>query len=444
MSYADSIEYLYNLQKYGIKLGLDNIRTLMSLFNNPQKDFLSVHVAGTNGKGSTSAMIASMLQASGLKVGLFTSPHLVSFTERVRINNEKISEQDVVGLTDEIRKAISKTDDFSPTFFEVVTTIGFLYFKRNNIDIAIIETGMGGRLDATNVIKPEVSVITNISYDHKEFLGNALKEIAGEKAGIIKEGIPVVTSRQDKSAMQVLRKKADEQGSEIFEYGKDFSAVLKEEDINGCVFDYQGEAKINNLWMPLIGRHQMFNAASALKAVEILSKRLPDMSGLSPDVMRTGLETVKWPGRLEFVSYNPPILIDGAHNPDASAVLADSLKRLFLKKYNRMILILGVMADKDIEGILSPLLPLASQIICTVPNYSRAESPQRLADRAVSMGYKNIHTAPAVMKAIELAKSKIKDAKSDLILITGSLYTIGEVKEILGEKAVLGSLRETR
>lgn len=444
MSYADSIEYLYNLQKYGIKFGLDNIRTLTALFNNPQKEFLSIHVAGTNGKGSTSAMIASMLQASGLKVGLFTSPHLVSFTERIRINNEKIEEQDVVDLTDEIKKAVFKIEDFSPTFFEVVTMIGFLYFQRKSIDIAVIETGMGGRLDATNVIKPEVSVITNISYDHKEFLGNTLKEIAGEKAGIIKDGIPVVTSGQDESVMQVLRKKAVEKGSEIFEYGKDFSAVLKEEDINGCVFDYQGEAKINNLWMPLIGRHQVFNAASALKAVEILSKRLPNMSGLNPEVMRVGLKTVKWHGRLEFVSDNPPILIDGAHNPEASAVLSDSLKRLFLKKYNRIILILGVMADKDIEGILTPLLPLASEIICTMPNYSRAESPQRLAERAASMGYKNIHTAPTVMKAIELAKSKINDAKSNLILITGSLYTIGEAKEILGEKAVLGSLREAR
>ncbi|MBI5188953.1 MAG: bifunctional folylpolyglutamate synthase/dihydrofolate synthase, partial [Nitrospirae bacterium] len=210
MSYSETVNYLYNLQRHGIKFGLDNIIRLMSVLDNPHESFLSVHVAGTNGKGSTSAMIASILQAAGLRVGLFTSPHLVSFTERIRINDEEITEDEVISLTDEIREKSSRlkaqSSDFSPTFFEVVTAMAFMYFKRRKIEIAVVEVGMGGRLDATNIIIPEVSVITSISYDHKEFLGNTLKEIANEKAGIIKDGIPVVISYQEPEAMEVIEK----------------------------------------------------------------------------------------------------------------------------------------------------------------------------------------------------------------------------------------------
>jgi len=494
MSYNDTINYLYGLQKHGIKLGLDNITEMLSLFNNPQSHFKSIHIAGTNGKGSTSAMVASILAAAGYKVGLFTSPHLVSFTERIRVSNEEITEHEVVELTEEIRDRIhppvpslAKEGEgrVNPTFFEFVTAMGFLYFKRKDVEWAVVETGMGGRLDATNVLIPEVSVITGVSYDHEEFLGDTITEIAVEKAGIIKNGVPVVISAQELPVLNVIGGKAVEKSSPLFIYGKDFNGVLKSSDINGITFDYDGDDyTIKDVFMPLVGEHQLFNACLAVKAAIIA---LSKVSGkqyavynkgkignkksaycLLPTAycqIKEGLAATKWPGRLELISDNPPILIDGAHNPSASAVLADSLKKNFLKVYKRIILIMGIMADKDLNGILAPLLPLASEIIFTAPAYERAASPQLLAECASAMGFTNIHISPTVKEAIEMATkccesgnrrigesekknnhfthSPIRPFTYSLILITGSFYTIGEAKEILEGKGILSRLRET-
>ena len=457
MSYSDTIDYLFGLQKHGIKLGLDNTVKLLSCFGNPQTSFKSVHVAGTNGKGSTSAMIASILQSAGFKVGLFTSPHLVSFTERIRINNKQITENEVVELADEIKLKVeslklevknSKSGTFEPTFFEVVTAMGFIYFKRKNVDWAVIETGMGGRLDATNVLMPEATVITSIGYDHKEFLGNTISDIAGEKAGIIKEHVPVITSSQEPVVMDKIEKKAREKDSEIFVYGRDFAAKVKHGDINGSVFDYQGDIFFEDIKVSLPGAHQVLNASLALKTSTALIKRSELLKArLTPDAVRDGLKNVKWPGRLELVSDNPPILIDGAHNPSASASLADSLRRIFLKTYKRIILIAGMMADKDIKGIMAPLLPMASEIILTAPGYERAASAEILAECAASLGFTNVHIASTVKSAIDTAikirqKSEVVTRHSSLILITGSFYTIGEAKEALGEKGILSRLRE--
>jgi len=476
MDYAATVNYLYGLQKHGIKLGLDNTVKLLSALGNPQNHFSSIHVAGTNGKGSTSAMMASILQTNGLKVGLFTSPHLVSFTERIRVNNEEITEREVVELAEEIRNMIHDSGcriqdnknvnresrivhhEFNPTFFEVVTAMGFLYFKRKNIDWAVVETGMGGRLDATNVLRPEVSVITNINYDHKDFLGNTITEIAGEKAGIIKDGIPVVTSLQEPSAMEVIKKKAGEKGARLFVYGKDFSSSIKTETVDGSVFDYEGDINFEDLFVPLSGRHQVLNAALAIKAIELASG---EIASFTHESVRAGLESIKWQGRLELISENPEILIDGAHNPSASAVLAEALEKNFLPRYGRLILVLGIMADKDIEGIMRPLLPLASEIILTAPAYERAAPPQRLAEIAAGMEFRNTYIAFSVREAIKMAikfseslsgesvsrknqpaHSPIHRFTHSLILIAGSFYTIGEAKEIICGKGVLSGLRE--
>jgi len=465
MSYSDTINYIYNLQKHGTKFGLSNITRLVSIFGNPHESFLSVHVAGTNGKGSTSAFIASLLKISGLKVGLFTSPHLVSFTERIRVNSEEITEYEVMSLTEEIR---SKVVDFSPTFFEVVTALAFLYFQRKRIDIAVIEVGMGGRLDATNILMPEVSVITCIDYDHREYLGDTLSEIAYEKAGIIKDSIPVVISSQAPDVLEVIEAKAKEKNSEVYLYGRDFSAVLKREDPSGICFDYFGgdSFDIHDLYLPLIGEHQMQNATVAIKAVELLSKKITPNSELrTPNFIREGLKDVKWPGRLEMIQDDPPILIDGAHNPGAAVVLSRALVKNFLGIYKRIILILGIMGDKDIEGIMKPLLPITSEIILTSPGYERAAPPAKLAGIAASLGFPEVRIAACVKDAIEMAikiaecgmqnsecemqsteyeiipKSEICNPKS-LIVITGSFYTIGEAEEVLGQKGVLTRLRE--
>jgi dihydrofolate synthase / folylpolyglutamate synthase len=459
MSYRDTVQYLYGLQQYGIKFGLDNITNLLSALHDPHKAFPSVHIAGTNGKGSTSAVIASLLQSAGLRVGLFTSPHLVSFTERIRINGEPITEHDVIELAEEVRGIVSRSAGFSPTFFEVVTAMALLYFERKKTDIAVIEVGMGGRLDATNIITPGVSVITNISFDHKEFLGRTLGEIAFEKAGIIKKGIPVVASLQEPEAKAVIKKRAEEEEAELFFYGSDFSADMKKEDVTGITFDYADNSMtIRDLTLPLAGVHQMQNASVAIKAATLaLRKNEETPSHEITDWIRNGLASSKWPGRLEFISEKPPIVIDGAHNPAAAAALARTLKSTFLEKYKNIIMILGIMNDKDIEGIMGPLLPLASHIVCTSPAGSRAARAEKLAAVAASLGFPAVRVTRTVKEALDCAMqiampddpspiaqhpSPSAIAPMPLIVITGSFYTIGEAKEVLGKKGVLGGLRE--
>jgi dihydrofolate synthase/folylpolyglutamate synthase len=450
MSYSETINYLYNLQKYGIKFGLANITQLLSNLSNPHLSFLSVHVAGTNGKGSTSAIIASILHTAGLKVGLFTSPHLINFTERIKVNGEEISEEEVIHLTDEIKEIATKLEDFYPTFFEVVTAMAMLYFKRKNIDIAVIEVGMGGRLDATNIILPEVSVITNISFDHQEFLGRTLKEIAHEKAGIIKNGIPVVVSSQDPEAMDVIKHKAEEKDAELYIFGRDFFTTLKKEDLAGIIFDYRdNDSDLKDLFLPLIGSYQVQNASVAIKTVKILAqkieKKLNDasLSDNRDEFIRRGLKNLKWHGRLELIESQPPILIDGAHNPAAAEAISNSIKKVFKDKFKKIIIVLGVMSDKDIKGIMEPLLTVASEIILTAPAYSRAASPGKLAEIAESMGFFNIKIVPTVKEALEKAKeAALSDNDSPLIVITGSFYTIGEAKEVIGSKGILTTLRE--
>jgi dihydrofolate synthase/folylpolyglutamate synthase len=426
MGYKDAISYLYGLQKHGIKLGLENPLKLLSLFGNPHDSFKSIHIAGTNGKGSTASMLASMLKHAGFKVGLFTSPHLVSFTERIRINDEEILEEEVVALAEEIKE---KAGSINPTFFEVVTVMAFVYFKRKNVDWAVIETGMGGRLDATNVIKPQVSIITSISYDHKEFLGESIEEIAGEKAGIIKEGVPVVTAPQEPPAMDVIIKRAEEMHSKVHMFEKDFSADIKKHEPFKVLFDYSSETlSISEIVVPLSGEYQAVNASLAIRAFELISKR--DIES----IVKTGLRSLRWQGRLELIAEN--ILIDGAHNPTAARELANTLRTDFLKDGRKLVLIMGVMADKDIKGILSPLLPLADEVIFTAPDYGRAASPEELSNHALSLGFKS-KTAKSVKEAIDMTKGS-----NCLVLITGSFYTIGEAKEALGMSGSLTGLRE--
>ena len=448
-NYNDSINYLYGLQKYGIKLGLEKTSRILSAAGSPQNNFKSVHIAGTNGKGSVSAMIASILMSNGFKVGLFTSPHLVSFTERITVNGMQITESEVVHLTEEIKSIIASLDVEPPTFFEFVTAMAFLYFSRKNIEWGVIEVGMGGRLDCTNVIIPEASVITRISYDHKEFLGDTLTAIAGEKAGIIKKGVPVISSAQEKEAEDVIVKTASERSSHLYLYGRDFEGLLNKSDLNGIVFDYIDSSlqmPASGLYTPLAGEYQLINSCVAVKAASVLLQKTTNRTLHNADfeAIRKWLSATRWRGRLELVSREPLIMIDGAHNPDASEKLAGFL-RGHLQNY-KIILVTGIMSDKDIHGILKPLMPLCSEIIFTSPNYGRAASPQTLADFASREGFSS-KTAPtiseAIKTAIELADSSgIEEAKKPLILITGSFYTIGEAMEVLGERAILGDLRE--
>jgi len=420
MSYQQTIEFLYGLQKFGIKFGLTNISGLLKSFNNPHENLQSIHIAGTNGKGSTGAFLSSVLIKSGFKVGFYTSPHLVNFTERIRINEQEIPEERVVELTGLIRKKLGDklNNDNIITFFEFVTALAILYFADEKVDFAIMEVGMGGRLDATNVIQPIVSIITNISREHEEFLGKTIGEIAREKAGIIKKKVVLVTAASQPAVLTLFKEICLANMSEFYRVGKEFRSKI----ISGQSFNYLGQ-KVNllNLKINLLGKHQITNATLALGAIEILKDK-----GLRIDEQSIyqGLAEAYWPGRLEVVKNNPLILLDGAHNPMATETLKKALRNDFT--YKRLFLILGIMEDKNFKTIISKLAPLADEIIFTKPKYSRAASP-RLLSRHAGRFNKISRIIEGIDEAIKYSLSSAQ--REDLICITGSLFTIGEAKE---------------
>ena len=448
--YNETENYLYGLQKHGIKLGLENSRGLMCILGEPQKSFHSVHIAGTNGKGSTASIIASILKETGVKVGLYTSPHLISFTERIKINNSPVLESDVIRLVSIIREAITNAD-INPTFFEFVTAMALYYFARKKVDWAVVEVGMGGRLDATNILLPDISVITNISLEHREVLGESLSAIAAEKAGIIKPSVPVVTATTHHEALKVLEGTARDRKSEIHIIDRDFKGILSSMNEGRIVFDYIGinplsksRKEYRNLALRTSGRHQVLNASVALRTCEMIeSKGLM----ISDEAVKNGLLNSDFSGRLEWSSRTPPVLIDSAHNPEAAAALADTVKEIFLSK--KIILIMGIMNDKDTEGILKPLIQISDVIILTKPKGERAASPEKLKEGIKSLEKKGsvnfrsakILTTSTVAEALELAKKICR--KDQIILVTGSFYTTGEVKELSGNTSgVLSQLRE--
>ncbi|MBI5676115.1 MAG: bifunctional folylpolyglutamate synthase/dihydrofolate synthase [Nitrospirae bacterium] len=439
--YNETVNYLYNLRSLGIKLGLSNTKKVMGLLGEPQNLFRSVHIAGTNGKGSTASAIASILTESGFRVGLYTSPHLLSFTERIKINNHQITEDKVLSLTSHIQDITASTD-LQLTFFEFATAIAFHYFASEKVDWAVVETGMGGRFDATNVILPDVSVITSISLDHSEFLGSSISDIAFEKAGIIKLATPVVTSAQTPEGMKQISDIAEIRNSELHIYDRDFKGTLLSMDDKHIAFDYIGDKEFRNLSLPLSGRHQLCNASMAVRTCEVLRREGVPISDTS---LRNGLLNIALEGRLERVSENPVIILDGAHNPGAAVSLAGSIKELFTNK--RVIMVIGVMSDKDIEGTLKPLMQIAETVVLTKPKGERAASPQKLYDTALKIQKRNedcrassIVKTDSVADALTHAKKEWRE--ENIILVTGSFYTTGEAKEILSHTGVLSDLRE--
>jgi dihydrofolate synthase/folylpolyglutamate synthase len=440
-SYNDSVNYLYNLRTGGIKLGLTNTRSLLNILDNPQDIFNSVHIAGTNGKGSTAATIAYILKESGFKVGLYTSPHLISFTERIRVDGQNISEEDVIKLTSYIRKSVSGSG-IMPTFFEFITAMAFYYFASKEIEWAVIETGMGGSYDATNVIKPDISVITDVSIDHTEFLGKTLSDITIEKAGIIKPHVPVVTAARSPEAFMLLSDIANSNSSEIHIHDRDFKGSLVSMNDNQIVFDYSGFRDYHGLRSPLTGRHQVLNSSMAVRVCEILGRSGVTITEKS---IRQGVINVRLEGRLEKVSDRPHIIVDAAHNPVAAKALAKTIKELFADR--KIILVIGIMKDKDIRGILSPLIDCAATIILTVPGDERAETPEELHRIILDLrssikdhSQASILESGSVSEAIAVAKEEWSEDST--ILVTGSFHTTGEAKEALGHTGILPELRE--
>jgi len=414
MANLDPLEYLSRLQSKGINLDLGPITRLLQSLGNPQLQYKTILIGGSNGKGSVAAIISSILHAAGVNAGLYTSPHLIDFKERIRVNDQIIEEEDLLTLIDQVREA-SKED---VTYFEFATALAFLYFYKRHVDIAVLEVGMGGRLDATNVVYPEVSVITNICIEHQKYLGRDLSAIAREKGGIIKEGGVCLTAARQNKVLHVLEEIAGRKRSRLYQAGRDFRIKMSRDES----FSYYGILKkYRNLTVPLIGKHQIQNTALALGAIEILGT-----GGLEvrEESIAKGLRNVRWEGRLEILNNLPRLVVDGAHNPAAASVLCRSLKSCFT--YRQLILIFGILDDKHYKKMLGILGPLADRIILTRPEVKRGRPPEMLLPFTRKSNH-NVdvieNSEKALVRAFALAD------KNDLICVTGSLYLVGEIKK---------------
>jgi dihydrofolate synthase / folylpolyglutamate synthase len=419
MSYSSMIEYLYALQKHGIKLGLETMRILLDRVGNPHRSLRVLHIGGTNGKGSTAAMVAAVLQHAGLRVGLYTSPHLIEFRERIRVNGCMITEHHAEKSIARLRAVLE--DNLEPTFFEMTTALAFLHFAESEVDAAVLEVGLGGRFDATNVVEqPLASVITTIGLDHQEYLGHTEEAIAFEKGGIIKPFVPVVIGRMGEKAEQVLRRIAQDRAAPLWQLGRDFA-------IDGTHVErltYRGVTRVwEDLTCGLAGRHQWDNAACALALLESAER-----AGVAVDAaaVRNGLRTVSWEGRLEAIGEYPTVVLDGAHNPAAAHALAEYLKDFALSHpTSRIILVWGMMRDKDRRGFIDPLLPCVSEIVLTQATLARSATVEEL--RAILLEWQGpVLEAVLPMDALTVARSRAMP--HDLICITGSLMLLGDIK----------------
>jgi dihydrofolate synthase/folylpolyglutamate synthase len=424
VTYAEAVQFLYSLRLFGAKFGLENTFKLVALAGNPQEKLRFIHVAGTNGKGSTCAMLESIYRASGLRVGLFTSPHLVSFRERIQLNRQLVSENEVVRLVAELQPLLKQFPaDHHPTFFEVVTVMALKFFCEQKCDLVIWETGLGGRLDSTNIVTPLASVITNIAFDHQQWLGDTIEKIAAEKAGIIKPGVPVVTAADEPEALTVIEKTARENNSSLVKVGQASRLSTFEQEKSET-----GATPVRRL----LGDHQKLNAALALAAVEILQSKIP----VSHEAIHKGLVDVNWPGRLQLIQRpnGQKILLDGAHNVAGAKALRDALEKHF-PAVGRA-LVLGVLQDKDWQHICEMLAPLAGRIF-TVPVASeRAASANELA-----VACRAANPAAESLACASLNEALKRTAGDTFVVITGSLYLVGEALELLGHSPAAKSER---
>jgi dihydrofolate synthase/folylpolyglutamate synthase len=453
MTYRDALDYIYSLTNFEITpigtyssktLDLTRVERLLAALGAPQTRFKSVHVAGTKGKGSTCAMLESALRAAGHRTGLYTSPHLHTFRERIRVAGAMISQYAVAARVEKIKPLADAVPGI--TTFEVMTALAFDYFAARGVEIAIIEVGLGGRLDATNVILPLVSVITSLSFDHTAILGNTLAQIAREKAGIIKANVPVVCAPQRDEATSVIEQVAREQNAPLIAInsalefqvsGSKFQVVPKQQNLKSQQFILNHTAPKNlqpstsNLQpstfnLPLLGKHQLTNAATALAAIETLRQQ---GIAISVEAVREGLATVKWQGRFEILARHPFLIVDGAHNADSARQLVETIRSLFPR--SRIHFIFGASSDKDIAGMFDELLPGAASLILTRSQHPRAAAPAQLSDIARARGNSRLLIGDSRDLAAALHHARQHASRGDVICVTGSLFVVADARAAL-------------
>ena len=432
LTYKEALDYIYSFTDYEKRsdyryapehFDLGRLERLTALLGNPHQRFKAIHIAGTKGKGSTAAMIASILRAAGYKTGLYTSPHLHTFRERIQSDGQFISKEAVADLTGRLQPLVSQIEDL--TTFEIMTALAFLYFAEERVDLAVLEVGMGGRLDATNIVTPLVAVITSLSYDHTPYLGSTLPLIAREKAGIIKDGAVVISAPQSPEAMAVIEETCQEKGALLFRVGEQWTWQEEEANLEGQSFTVHlnnpREPHTHRYWIPLLGEHQLTNATTAVAVADLL----PELGvHISEEAIAQGLRYVRWPGRLEVLSRAPFLVVDGAHNADSAHKLAEALRKYF--QYERLILVFGSSLDKDMDGMLRELLPLVHLAIVTQAQHPRATEVQSLREAFLAQGC-NALSSPNVAEALEFALRLAQER--DLICATGSLFVVAEMRE---------------
>ncbi|MGC8603670.1 MAG: bifunctional folylpolyglutamate synthase/dihydrofolate synthase [Desulfomonilaceae bacterium] len=417
--YTKTIEFLYSLDRFGILLGLENISALLNAIGNPQNKFKSIHVAGSNGKGSTSSFISAMVGLAGYSTALYTSPHLNDFRERIRICGKLISKDEMMKATEKIRPFYNPE---RTTFFEYTTAIAFDCIASAKPDLSVIEVGLGGRLDATNTINPLASIITDISREHEDYLGTGLKSIAYEKAGIIKSGVPVITGASRRQAREMILEKARLMNAQVFEFGQNFKGVRTSLD----TFEYRSkEMSLSGLKLAMSGAHQIKNATIAIRAVEELLKQ--DYK-ISEDAIREAISTTQFPGRFELLKRSPDVIIDGAHTPEGMRLLKSALIKLYPSR--KPLLLLGILKDKNVETLVRTIAPIAKRVVCVAPHSDRSLDPKELCKIVTGLG-----TPATSMDSIEGGFSDLLEQAEmdDVIIAAGSLYMIGPVRRVCGK-----------
>ncbi len=433
MNYHDSLRYLYGLVDYEKKrieryspreFKIDRVVGLLDKLGDPQNAYPTLHIAGTKGKGSVSVMMAETAQAAGLKTGLYTSPHLHTYRERMQIDREPITRERMKALIESIKPTVDAIPGI--TTFEVATALAFLYFQLGKVDLAVMEVGLGGRLDATNVIHPEISIITSLSLDHTYLLGDTLAEIAAEKGGIIKQGVPVVSAPQDPSALEVLEDIAEAHSAPISVVGRDWTWEIEARKLQSQIVTIRHQPDPSpfdgSYEVGLIGNFQQENATLAVAAAATLNQT--GHVWTTPETIRQGLQHASWAGRLEVLRGHPPVVVDSAHNPYSASALVDSLKTWFPD--TRWLLIYGASNDKDIEGMLEALLPHSEHVIVTRSYHPRAAAPYDLADLCAEIGH-GAEIAVDPEKALEQACAQLKPGMG--IIATGSIFLVADIRE---------------